>query len=298
MKLYLPLVAAAAALTFGCSPMESADEKNVAQNDKLIQSYISTQGLSPTKTTSGLYYQIKDPDNNAGRKPEMGEQISVTMVIRNLAGAVVNDFYQTNPFKLVYYTGGTSFTSILEGASYLREGQSIMMLAPYYLAYGSGDLKDSTGRLLLPGYSPVRVDMKLVKTRNEEEQIRQYLVDNKLTVTDSTTDGLRYIRTKAGTGAAITNGKYVKVKYTGRLITGGKFDESSDGSYSLTMGTANVISGFSKGLLMMKEGEKATIIFPSALGYGTQGYPNPNGYGYYIMPYSPLVFDIEVVSVN
>lgn len=297
MKLYLPLVVAAAALTFGCSPMESEDEKRVAENDKLIQSYITANSVSPTKTTSGLYYQLKN-SNPTGRKPEVGEQISVTMVIRNLSGTVINDYYQINPFKMVYHTGGTSFTSLLEGASYMREGENIMMLAPYYLAYGSGDLKDSTGRLLLPGYSPVRVDMTLVKTRNEEEQIRQYLIDNKLTLTDSTSDGLRYIRKTAGTGAAVTNGKTVKLKYTGRLITGGKFDESTDGSFSVTMGVANIITGFSKGLLMMKQGEKATIIFPSSLGYGTQGVANQNGYGYYIMPYSPLVFDIEVVSVE
>ncbi|SDL84622.1 FKBP-type peptidyl-prolyl cis-trans isomerase [Siphonobacter aquaeclarae] len=284
-------------MLFGCSPMESEDEKRLAENDKLIQSYITANSLSPTKQPNGLYYQQKNsiPGN---RKPELGDQIALNLVIRNLSGTIINDYYQVTPFKLVYHPGGTSFTALLEGAQYLREGESILLLAPYFMAYGSGDLKDSTGRLLLPGYSPVRVDMTLAKVRNEEEQIKQYLVDNRLTPTDSTTDGLRYIRTKAGTGAAITNGKYVKLKYTGRLITGGKFDESTDGSYSLTMGVANVISGFSKGLLMMKEGEKATIIFPSALGYGTQGYPNPNGNGYYIMPYSPLVFDIEVVSVN
>lgn len=43
---------------------------------------------------------------------------------------------------------------------------------------------------------------------------------------------------------------------------------------------------------MMREGEKATILVPSSLAYG------PRQMGPVIAPYSPLVFDLEVVKVK
>jgi FKBP-type peptidyl-prolyl cis-trans isomerase len=42
-------------------------------------------------------------------------------------------------------------------------------------------------------------------------------------------------------------------------------------------------------LTMMSQGAKATIILPSALAYGERG-------GGPIPPYSPMVFEVEVVS--
>ena len=43
---------------------------------------------------------------------------------------------------------------------------------------------------------------------------------------------------------------------------------------------------------MTKTGEKGTLIFPSSLGYGAQGA------GGDIPGNTPLVFDIEVISVR
>ena len=40
----------------------------------------------------------------------------------------------------------------------------------------------------------------------------------------------------------------------------------------------------------MKEGGKATILIPSSLAYGTQGY-------YTIPGYTPLLYDVELVKV-
>jgi peptidylprolyl isomerase len=53
-----------------------------------------------------------------------------------------------------------------------------------------------------------------------------------------------------------------------------------------------VIPGWEKTLMDMKAGEKRTVVIPSNLAYGA------NGAGGIIKPFSPLRFEMELVSVN
>jgi FKBP-type peptidyl-prolyl cis-trans isomerase len=53
-----------------------------------------------------------------------------------------------------------------------------------------------------------------------------------------------------------------------------------------------VIPGWEKTLMNMKAGEKRTVVIPSSLAYGA------NGAGGIIKPFSPLRFEMELVSVN
>jgi FKBP-type peptidyl-prolyl cis-trans isomerase len=110
-----------------------------------------------------------------------------------------------------------------------------------------------------------------------------------LIVSEKTASGLRYIVTKANpTGAALKAGQNINVNYAGTLLSGKSFDS---GNFSFVLGGGRVIAGFDEGIAKMKVGEKATLIFPSTLGYGSSGSgPIPAN--------SPLVFDIEVVSAR
>ena len=123
----------------------------------------------------------------------------------------------------------------------------------------------------------------------EDYQITSYVTSKKLTVTEKTASGLRYIVTKANpTGAALKAGQNINVNYAGTLLSGKSFDS---GNFSFVLGGGRVIAGFDEGIAKMKVGEKATLIFPSTLGYGSSGSgPIPAN--------SPLVFDIEVVSAR
>lgn len=124
----------------------------------------------------------------------------------------------------------------------------------------------------------------------EEQQIENYIKNNNLVVTEKTATGLRYILTKANpTGASIKSGQSVTVKYTGKLLTDRTFDA---GTFSFFLGAGQVIEGFDEGIAKMKVGEKATLIFPSSLGYGSRGA------GADIPGNSPLLFEIEVVSAK
>ena len=67
----------------------------------------------------------------------------------------------------------------------------------------------------------------------------------------------------------VSDGKTVRVHYTGKLDDGTVFD-SSQGREPLevTIGAGMVITGFEEGLLGMSEGETKTITIPPAEAYG------------------------------
>ncbi|MDR6193730.1 FKBP-type peptidyl-prolyl cis-trans isomerase [Siphonobacter sp. SORGH_AS_0500] len=292
MKFYLPFVLAGASLLAGCKGINNEASEKLDENDKQIQAYIASNNLAPTKSPSGLYYQLKNTIPTA-RAPKEAELVYYTRVISQLNNKVVGD--TTNKIFKGYFGYTTGPLAVHEGLSYMKEGESSVLLSPYSIAFGMDAIKDTLGNVLLPAYAPVRFDLKLIKTRNESEQIQDYIAENKLQVTGSTTDNLNYIRLKEGTGSTIAAGKAVVVKYVGKLVTGAVFDKSD--SFSFTVGVTSLVSGFTQGVQKMKVGEKAIIIFPSALGYGVNG--RRDGYGQYVIyPSVPLIFELEVLSAN
>jgi FKBP-type peptidyl-prolyl cis-trans isomerase len=124
----------------------------------------------------------------------------------------------------------------------------------------------------------------------ENQKIEEYIAAKKLTITEKTATGLRFILTKANpSGAKVANGQTISAVYAGRLLSDKQFDA---GNFSFVLGSGNAIAGFDQGIAKMRVGEKATLIFPSALGYGSRGQ------GSDIPAYSPLAFDIEVISAK
>jgi FKBP-type peptidyl-prolyl cis-trans isomerase len=126
-------------------------------------------------------------------------------------------------------------------------------------------------------------------TGSESTRIDEYIAANNLVVTEKTESGLVYIRTAPNpSGNALAVGQTVNVNYAGRLLSDKEFDA---GNFSFPLGVGYVVRGFDEGIYKMRVGEKATIIFPSTLGYGNQAQGS-------IPKNSPLILDIEVVSAK
>jgi FKBP-type peptidyl-prolyl cis-trans isomerase FkpA len=98
----------------------------------------------------------------------------------------------------------------------------------------------------------------------------------------------------AGTGPEAKEGDKVWVHYTGRLAKNNKQFDSSVGKepLDLTIGNADVIAGWEKGIPGMKVGGKRKLTIPSKLAYGDKGQPPK------IPPKATLVFDIELLSIG
>ena len=127
----------------------------------------------------------------------------------------------------------------------------------------------------------------------ENEVIAKYIADKQMTPSKSSS-GLMYIISEPGTGEQAQAGKTVKVHYTGRLLDGTKFDSSLDRNEPIEfkLGQGMVIKGWDEGIALLKVGGKALLIIPSDLAYGSRGA------GGVIPPFSPLTFEVELVSVQ
>lgn len=120
-----------------------------------------------------------------------------------------------------------------------------------------------------------------------EVDIIQYIEDNNLNATRSNS-GLYYVINNEGTGARPTSNSNVTVAYKGYLLDGTVFDQNSSG---LSIGLNQVISGWTEGIQLFKEGGEGVLLIPSSLGYGNNGSGSiPGG--------AVLVFDIKLISVN
>ena len=104
----------------------------------------------------------------------------------------------------------------------------------------------------------------------------------------------------------LLSGDTVSVNYTGKTLDKKIFDSSieqvarDNGIFSAgrkyqplryAVGYGLTISGFEFAISMMHPGEKATVIFPSRLGYGTQASGG-------IPANSSLIFELDLVQVK
>jgi FKBP-type peptidyl-prolyl cis-trans isomerase len=69
---------------------------------------------------------------------------------------------------------------------------------------------------------------------------------------------------------------------------------TSDAPFTFQPGR-NLIAGWTTGVLQMKEGERAMLHVPAALGYGSKPMGSPQG-AFYIPANSDLLFDIEIIG--
>ncbi len=291
------------------APGEALTDRKKRENDAEIAQYIATNNLTgkAQTTDNGTSYVITT-SNPTGQTAATGDEIQYHFIARRFDGLIVDstDIAANVPVILTrgyFQPGDVTTAGLYDGIVNsgpvktglervgLRKGEAATLLVPSYLNSGR------SGTLLLPQYSPVRYDVTIVNVRTEEQQIQDYLKAAKITPTFSETNGLRVTVTQARPDSVqITTGKTVTATYRGYFTNGKVFDSGSQ-PISAQIGANSVVPGFDQGLAKLRQGEKATIIFPSALGYGIAGSRNNNGV-YTVPPYSPLIFDVTITSVK
>ena len=120
-----------------------------------------------------------------------------------------------------------------------------------------------------------------------------FLAENaKRTGIVTTESGLQYEVIKEGNGAKPVATDKVKVHYEGKLIDGKVFDSSIERGEPVVFGVSQVIPGWTEALQLMPAGSKWKVFIPQDIAYGQRGA------GASIPPYSALIFDIELISIE
>ena len=112
-------------------------------------------------------------------------------------------------------------------------------------------------------------------TANAKEENIVILENNKL----------HYKVNRKGDGAVVEEHFSPTIRYTGTYLDGKEFSPKEEGLISID----DMIPGFSKGIIGMKEGETRTLYIHPDLGYGTNECLPPN---------SLLIFDVEIIKAN
>jgi len=284
-------------------------------------------GSFETDPTTGVQYQfIKH--NESGTKPTMDDFARVEMLgtAVTASGKDTEMFNTTKPrdprdtnrtFTIPLHK---SFNGCLEqGISMMSVGDSAVFKINTDSLYLKTFRAHEVPKFIKPGSSftfyiklvgfqtqqqiQQQQQQEMAKRQAEAEQrqgleapaIAKYLADNHYSNIKPTKDSLYVLELKGAKGKAIKDGDSIEVTYTGMLLDGTVFDASSRHNGALKMVYSHdmkLIKGWVEVLGTMHEGEKARILLPSSLGYG------PRQAGPMILPYTPLLFDLEVVKVT
>jgi peptidylprolyl isomerase len=256
------------------------------------------------KHSSGLFYRFIDM-HPEGATPKAGDILVIALKILNGDNKVVDEssFYRMQLGKPMYQ--GDFYTAL----SLLQVGDSVCFkldAAGFFEKTRKRDLPVEF-RQGDPVYVYVRLKNILSSEDLENERENTYhtdfeqeknLLKNYIELTNTTvkptSSGLYYIEKKKGSGKKAAVGKTLVVHYTGTTIDGKIFDSSLQRGtpFTFVLGQGQVIKGWDEGFQLMQEGGEARFIIPSDLAYGKIGYSN------LILPYSTLVFEIELIEVK
>lgn len=122
---------------------------------------------------------------------------------------------------------------------------------------------------------------------SEIVRLEKYLADNSITAVKHCS-GLYYTIVTPGTGNSPTSCSDASVNYVGSYTNGNVFERSSTPA---TFNLLGVISGWTKGVPLIKKGGKIKLYLPPSLAYGARGTPNGTIPGNTI-----LIFEIDLLD--
>ncbi len=276
------------------------------------------------KTKKGLYYKFYNETKDA-KKPSIGDILVGEFKVRTADSTIASNVGNPGRFTQLDSTmfngdinEGLAMLGIGDSATFIVSADSMRshhmnlpeFVKPGAVLYFDVKLKEIVTK---DAFEKEKKEMMAQREKmmteskaKETTDLEKYLADNKIKA-KPTESGLYIIEVKKGNGAKAENGKKVKVNYIGRLLSGKIFDtnieaEAKKGdvynpkrpyeAFTFELGKREVIPGWEEGLTTMKVGGKAKFIIPSKLAYGE------NGAGSIIPPYSPLVFEVELLEVK
>jgi peptidylprolyl isomerase len=172
----------------------------------------------------------------------------------------------------------------VEGLQLMVEGEKRRIWIPAKLAYGE--------QPAMPGApaGDLVFDVELLEIIKPPETPKDLTSPPK--DAKKTESGLVYRVLKKGTGTTHPGPKSrVSVHYSGWSKDGKLFDSSLGRGAPASFYLNGVIKGWTEGLQLMVEGEKARLWIPAALAYGDK--PARPG-----APAGDLVFDVELLSIQ
>lgn len=295
-----------AGLASSCN-IDDNDAELIKREQTLLEDYLTTNKITTAPTESGLYFILKD--TGTGVKPVIGNYILVNYTIKLINGTLI----ETDNVKLAdekdilpsITIGGPMQLKVVteyiqglkEGILNMHEGDSVLLIIPSKLAYGSGF------SAVIPSYSTLLYNIRLKKVITDidayDKANRDSVVINrfKKQLKDSVAQDL-YINILDDTtyvGDSINSDTTVTLKYRGYLVDGRMFtSKDSLQTYTFTVDISNTIEGFNIAFKKLRKGTKAEILIPYWNAYKETGVIDNQTQQIIIPPYSSVLFYVEI----
>lgn len=300
----------------GCTPDRPGAQKDLSQGPPVTSSVITDipQAAAPGSGTTLAAPTLAAPKAipapaDVAAAPADGLKTKSGLVTKVLTPGTGKDHPLPDDTARVHYTGwtkaGSMFDSSIargepaefkvnqviagwtEGLQLMVAGEKRRLWIPAALAYGEGPSRGGTpvGDLVFD------VELISIKTAPKPPPVPEDVKAAPATA-KKTASGIAYRILKAGTGKVHpTATSNVSVHYSGWTPDGKMFDSSVVRGEPTNFGLNQVIPGWTEGVQLMVEGDKARFWIPGKLAYGD----GPSRHG---EPTGPLVFDIELLSMK
>ena len=286
----------------------------------IISLTVSCRNGKEMKTDSGFRYILFT--DSKGEKAQLGDYITMVMVYRNSEDSIMFDSRKNeNPIRFrlekIPFKG-----SYEDGLTYLAENDSARFIVSadslykYLYSSRSAEVIDQKKTGLMPGTfltfdikvlniqtgAEAEEEMMLQMSKKENDEkvlIASYVEKNKIVVSPDVS-GYYLIIHKKGNGEAVDSGRVVEVDYEGRFFNDSVFDgtKKSGQSYKFISGSHHVIKGWELAMKDLHAGDQFSLLVPSQLAYGEEGIQDPQTGVFIVPPFTPLIFDIAIISVQ
>ena len=295
-----------------CTKSDDPFEKQVNDDTKKIEKYLENHNITATEIQDGFYYKAME-SNTDGKVIEKDDIVEFYYKISLLDGTVLEDkMEEAKNHPLLFKKGNSALwpSGLEKGVELMHVGEHYKFFLPSYLAYYSYFNND-----FFPAFSNFIVEVKVKGILSEADilseqlsEIQDFINANNYENAQKQESDLYYIKTKEGSGKQPGTTSNVTIKWTRKYLDGTIIASTGTKSQNYSLSGTNIIDGLKEGIPLMKEGEKAIFLIPSKLAFkqSLQVLPHAlreelykeNSISYDIEPYSPLLYEVELISSN
>ena len=279
---------------------------------------VSCQSKYPgfEKTKNGLYYKFH-VKNEGAAQPKSGDFLALQLYYHTDSDTVIFDNRNTGNLAAIQLSKPLFNGDVSEGLALMCKGDSATFIVKadsfFFRTNRGGKMPEFINNETMLYFHIKLVDFKdsaayakqmmeyrqqqmayIEELKNKEpELIEKFVKENNIKVKPSST-GLYFETLKTGKGAMAKDGQLARTHFILKSIDGQLIQSSYQDSVTLDfkVGGQDIITAWNEAIVKMNVGAKARIVVPSSLAYGAEGIQNV------LMPYTPLVYEIELVELK
>lgn len=135
-------------------------------------------------------------------------------------------------------------------------------------------------------------DKQVIENQRIEDSTLAPFVSKHYPGAEKKQSGLYILKHTQTQGVKAEYGDTIAVYYSVSDTLNNVLDKNTNGKpFEFILGDDGLIAGWTEGLSYMRKGERMRILIPSKIAYGEAGYGA-------IAPYTPLIFDLNLVEVK